>query len=221
MLTLFHAPFSRSSRVVALLDELGIGDRVEIVTVEVPRADGSGARDFRNLHPEGKVPFLVHDETAIWESAAIMLYLTDLFPAARFAPRIGEARRGSYLSWLAYYGNVVEPVLALDMAGVRHALLHQTFRDAPAMVARLAQSLDGRPYLLGDRYTAADLLLSSPFLWCPEATPEAPAIRDWVARCGSRPSVRRVAETDRQALARPAAHRRPSTAGRCAVRVAA
>lgn len=221
MLTLFHAPFSRSSRVVALLHELGIRDKVEVVVVDVPRADGSGARDFRNLHPEGKVPFLVHDDTAIWESAAIMLYLTDLFPSARFAPRIGEVRRGGYLSWLAYYGNVIEPVLGLDMAGVRHPLLDRTFRGPEAVAARLSGALADYPYLLGDRYTAADLLLSSPFPWCPDATPDDPSVRDWVSRCMARPSVVRVAEEDRHWQARPPLRGRASTVGRSAVRVAA
>ena len=205
MLTLFHAPFSRSSRVVALLDELGIRDRVDIVTVDVPRADGTGARDFRNLHPEGKVPFLVHDETAIGETAAIMLYLTDLFPSARFAPRIGEIQRGPYLSWMAYYGSVMEPVLTHAMAALRHPLLDRTFRGPDAMAARLSAALADYPYLLGSRYTAADLLLSSPFIWCPEFTPDVPAIQDWVARCAARPSVTRAAEADRQVMARAAA----------------
>ena len=205
MLTLFHAPWSRSSRIVSLLDELGVRDRVDVVTVEVPRADGSGARDLRNPHPEGKVPLLVHDETMIWESAAIMVYLTDLFPSAGFAPRIGEARRGAYLSWMAYYGGVMEPILVLQMAGLQHPLVERTFRDAAALTARLSSALADYPYLLGERYTAVDLLLSSPFLWMPDATPDVPVIRDWVARCADRPSVTRVAEADRQAMAGAAA----------------
>lgn len=54
MLTLFHAPQSRSSRIVTLIDEMGIGDKIEIKHVSIPRQDGSGQRDPANPQPEGK-----------------------------------------------------------------------------------------------------------------------------------------------------------------------
>lgn len=200
MLTLYHAPRSRSSRIVRLADELGILDKIDIVIVTIPRRDGSGGVDPRNPHPEGKVPVLVHDGTEIWETPAIILYLTDLFPEAGFGPKIGDARRGTYLSWLAYYGDVVEPVIVFQAAELDHPFLTTTFRGMDQVAARLSTALSKAPFLLGERFSAADLLLSSPFSWFPAATPDVPVIRAWVERCEAQPSAARLAEFDTRAL---------------------
>lgn len=201
MLKLYHAPNSRSSRIVRLLDELGVTDEADIMVVTIPRQDGSGGSDPKNPHPEGKVPLLVHDGTDIWESPAIILYLTDLFPAAGLGPVIGDPQRGTYLSWLAYYGGVVEPVMVLQAAGLQHPYLEATFRGIDQVTARLEAALAHGPYLIGDRFSAVDLLLCSPFTWFPEATPDVPVIREWVARCEARPSAARIADYDAQVMA--------------------
>ncbi|MCY0152754.1 glutathione S-transferase [Hoeflea alexandrii] len=79
MLTLYHSPQTRSSRIIRLLIELGVLDQVDVRIVTVTRQDGSGGADPSNPHPEGKVPLLVHDGVELWESNAIIVYLTDLF----------------------------------------------------------------------------------------------------------------------------------------------
>ncbi len=201
MLTLYHAPMSRSTSMVALIHELGAADKVAIETVEIPRADGSGGRDERNPHPEGKVPLLVHDGQLIRERPAITAYLTTLFPDAGLAPETGTPEWGAYLGWLAYYGDVMEPVLVHTMAGLSHPYLDTNFRGPVEMAAQLAEPLGKHPYLLGDRFSAADLLLHSPFAWLPDATPDRPEIRDWVRRCMERPIARQMADADRAALA--------------------
>ncbi len=198
MLTLYHAPQSRSSRIIRLIDELGVWSEVDIRCVEVARQDGGGGRDPANPHPEGKVPLLVHDGVEIWESNAILLYLTDLFPQGEMGPVAGDPQRGRYLSWLAWYGNVVEPVLVCQVAQLSHPVLEVTFRGMPEVTSRLAGTLEQTPFLLGERFSAADLLLVSPFTWMPEATPDHPAIRDWIARCEARPSARRLMDYDAQ-----------------------
>src|SRR5438477_10501059 len=107
MITLYHAPRSRSSRFIFLLEELGAP--YEIAQVTVHRRDGSGALDSHNPHPHGKVPAIRDGEAIVYESAAIALYLTDKFPAAGIGPVVGDAKRGVYLTWLAYYAGVMEP----------------------------------------------------------------------------------------------------------------
>lgn len=201
MLTLFHAPHSRSTRIVTLIDEMGIQDWVTIQTVTIPRADGTGARDPANPHPEGKVPALLHDGTLITESAAIILYLTALFPDSGMAPKPGTALRGTYLSWLFWYGSVMEPVLIMEAAEVSHPWLRAAIRGVPEVAARIATALADRPFLLGDSYSAADLLIHSPYAWFRDATPDVPAICDWVARCQARPSVARSRAADAALLA--------------------
>lgn len=129
MLTLYHAPHSRSTRIVQPAVELGIIEQIEVRIVSIPRQDGSGGADPANPHPDKKVPVLVHDGEMIWESPAIIVYLTDMFPESGFAPLPGEQGRGTYLSWLAYYGDVIEPALIFQMAGLKHPLLDVTFPD--------------------------------------------------------------------------------------------
>src|SRR5579859_5670765 len=107
MITLHHAPKSRSSRFLFLLEELGAP--YEIKRVSIRRGDGSGAPDPENPHPHGKVPVIDDDGVIVYESSAIALYLTDTFPRAGLGPVVGDPLRGPYLSWLAYYTGVLEP----------------------------------------------------------------------------------------------------------------
>ncbi|UCU92960.1 glutathione S-transferase family protein [Hydrogenophaga taeniospiralis] len=134
--------------------------------------DGSGGGDPANPHPEGKVPALLHDQTLVTESAAVIHHLTQLFPDTGMAPRPDDPRYSAYLTWLYWYGNVMEPVIIFEAAQIRHDWLYTTFRGA------------------------ADLLVHSPYAWFKEATPDDELIRDWVARCMARPSAARTAASD-------------------------
>ncbi|MEP0068744.1 glutathione S-transferase family protein [Pyruvatibacter sp.] len=196
MLTLYHSPNSRSSRIIRLIDELNVWNEIDVQIVGVARNDGTGGHDPKNPHPEGKVPLLVHDGVEIWESNAIILYLTDLFPKTEMGPGVGDPQRGRYLSWLAWYGNVVEPVVAIGVANLSHPVLDGTFRGMPEMIARLAGALESTPFLMGESFTAADLLLVSTFTWSPDAAPDNQAIKEWINRCEARPSAKRMAEFD-------------------------
>lgn len=204
MLTLFHAPNSRSSTILALLKELDALDKVAIHTVDIPRQDGSGRRDPANPHPEGKVPFLTDGKDWVRERGAIVAYLCERFPEAGLAPMPGEALRGRFLSWLVYYQGVMEPVVLGQMMGIEHPAFYATFRDTATMTARLTEALSEGPYLLGERFSAADLLLHSPFAWFPQMCPDVPVIRDWVARCAARPSMAWAQEHDQDGPHLPA-----------------
>ena len=199
MLTLFHAPNSRSTSIVSLIDEMGIADRITIQEVTIPRQDGSGRRDPANPHPEGKVPYLIDDSDHVRERGAIIAYLTDRFPESGLGRPVGDPQRGTFLSWLFYYQGVMEPVFILDWAQITHPALSASLRDIDAVVARLREALAQGPYLLGEDYSAVDLLVSSPFAWFPNMTPDDPLIRDWVARCQDRDSVRRAQARDNMA----------------------
>ena len=201
MLTLYYSPNSRATRIIRLIEELDIWDAIDIKAVGIPRQDGSGAADPANPHPEGKVPLLVHDGVEIWESNAIILYLTDMFPKAQMGPTVGDPLRGRYLSWLAWYGNVLEPVFVTSVAQLSHPMLTATFRGVPEMTARLVSALERSPYLLGDSFSAADLLIVSPFTWFPGGTPDHPAVHAWLQRCEARPSAAKAAAFDAEQLA--------------------
>ena len=204
MLTLFHAPKSRSSAIVTLLDEMGITEKVEIRHVDIPRMDGSGARDPANPHPEGKAPALLHDGHLITERGAIMLHLTTLFPEAGLAPPVGSPLWGEYLTWLSWYQGVLEPVLVMGALGLEHPGLPRTFRGHTEAAARLRAALQKGPWLLGDTFSAADLLVHSPYAWFGDVTPDDDLIKDWVARCMARPARLRVLAADSATMGKAA-----------------
>jgi glutathione S-transferase len=196
MLTLFHSPESRSVTIMSLIEEMGIADRIDLRVVAIPRMDGSGGRDPSNPHPEGKVPALVHDGRVITERAAIILHLTALFPDSRLAPRVGTPDWGAFAGWLAWYQGVLEPVVILEGAGVTHPWLTAAIRDHKTAAARLRAALEKGPWIMGETFSAVDILLHGPYAWFREATPDDPLIRDWVERCMARPASTKVRTED-------------------------
>lgn len=196
MLTLFHAPLSRSSRIIWLLEELGADYTIKITNIS--RQDGSGGFDPANPHPEKKVPALVDDGVVITESIAIVQYLADKFPAADLAPRIGDAKRGPYLSWLAYYAGVIEPVICIEFAGLGdNQMLQRAFRDRGAMDRHILAGLGDGPYLLGEKFSAADILLASMGQFMRTMLPPGQAIDAYLERCNSRPALARAMAKDK------------------------
>lgn len=193
MLTLFHSPQSRSTSIVQLIHELGVTDRVTIREVTIPRQDGSGQRDLANPHPEGKVPYITDGSDHVRERAACVLYLTDRFPQAGLGRAAGDPQRGEYLSWLFWYQGVFEPVSIFRWAGLDHPALTDTFRDYDTAITRLDEVLSRQPWLLGPDYSAADLLVASPFGWFGDQMPATPAVKDWVSRCQARVAALDVA----------------------------
>ena len=99
MLTLFHAPQSRSSAIMTLIAEMGIADKITVQTVTIPRQDGTGGRDPANPHPEGKSPALMHDGRVLTERGAIILHLTSLFPYSAMAPKVETPEWGAFATW--------------------------------------------------------------------------------------------------------------------------
>ena len=195
MLTFYHAPMSRSTSVLQLVEEMGIQDQLTIEIVDIPRQDGSGGRDPKNPHPEGKVPYLTDGEDSVRERSAIILYLTDRF-GSPLGRAVGDPQRGRYLSWLSWYQGVFEPVVIIDWAKVDHPAIHAGLRDYDTALQRLDEVLTTQPYLLGADYSAADLLCAGPFVWFGDQMKSTPAVDAWVARCKDRPAARTAAERD-------------------------
>lgn len=196
MLTLFHAPKSRSGSIVWLLEELGV--RYETKIVNIRRGDGSGGRDSSNPHPHGKVPCLEHDGQRVFEIAAITLYLTDLFPDAKLAPRVGDPKRGEYLSWLAYRPGVLEPAMMMRRLEVKHVQGAMGWAEAAEVEEVLNSVLSRRRYLLGDEFSAADISVGGTinFLMSFKLMNETPVFKDYAARITGRPAFKRMMEKD-------------------------
>lgn len=194
MLTLYHSPQSRSSSIVWLLEELGVPYETKIVNIR--RGDGSGERDPANPHPHGKVPLLEHDGHRVFEIAAILLYLTDLFPEKKLGPKIGDPLRGEYLSWLAYRPGVLEPAILMRRFGVQHVFGTMGWAPAEEVEAAINQALAGRSYLLGEEFSAADISVGGTvnFLMMFKLFNETPAVKAYTERLTARPAFKRAME---------------------------
>lgn len=192
MLTLFHAPRSRSTRFIWLLEELGAP--YEIRKVDIFRSvSNTGARDPANPHPHGQVPALLDDGVLITESAAIALYLTDKFPEAALGPVIGDPLRGPYLSWLAYYAGVLEPCVT-NLWKQRQD--EQDKAQYQAMDDRLRTTLEGSPWLLGDSFSAVDIMFVSLLQFARQMLPPHEVYDAWLARANARPALARALAKD-------------------------
>ena len=186
MLTLFHAPQSRSSRIVWLLEEIGADYHLRYVDI-FRSMTGTGGRDPANPHPDGKVPALMHGDALVTESAAVALYLTDLFPEAGLGASVGSPERAAYVTWLAWTAGEMEPAYWGRISG-------QTDGDPvararyDAVIARLFGALERGPYLMGERFTAVDVMVGSALAWGREYSPDSPLLDAYLARIMDRPA---------------------------------
>ncbi|HJW42277.1 MAG TPA: glutathione S-transferase [Rhizomicrobium sp.] len=118
MITLYHSPRSRSSRIIWLLEELGCDYKMEIVSIK--RGDGSGAPaadSYKAINPLKKVPTIKVFDEIIYESGAICLYLTDSHQKHAIGPLPGHNNRAEYVRWLFFYSGALEPAANARFAG--------------------------------------------------------------------------------------------------------
>ena len=200
--TLFHAPRTRSSGVLILLEELGAPYRLEVLD---QKAGAHRAPAFLAINPMGKVPAL-QDATGavVTEQVAIMLHLADLFPAAGLAPAVGDPLRGPYLRWMLFYAGAFEPAV-MDRAAGREPgqATMSPYGSFDTMLDTVVGAISPGPYLLGKRFSAADVLWGMGLGWTTafKIVPDRPEIADYVRRVGSRPAARRGRERDAALLA--------------------
>jgi glutathione S-transferase len=198
MLTLVHAPRSRSSRFLWILEE--IGEPYDIQYVSIRRSDGSGVLDPANPHPHGKVPVLKDGASMVFEQTAIALYLADKFPGARLGPAIDDPARGAFLTMLAYYSGVIEPAFTSKFMKVGVPRGTAGWVDSEEAMTFVNARIAAQAYIAGDTFTVADVLyagafalfMGSPLL----AESKTKALEDYVARCLSRPARDRAAAKD-------------------------
>jgi glutathione S-transferase len=203
MITLYHAPLSRSSRFVWLLEELGQPYATKVVSIR--RRDGSSEQDpaYRQIQPHGKVPAIDHDGVIVFESTAIALYLADAFPAANLGPKIGDPTRGAFVTWLAYYSGVMEPAFVTKSLGFTTTNSTTGWAPTEEILAYITGQLRRGPYLLGDAFSTADILYGSTFALFKGSplVPQDATLDAYVERLTSRPAYQRAATKDAAAVA--------------------
>jgi glutathione S-transferase len=195
----FHTnPMSRGRIVRWMLEELG----VEYRTVVQEYGASMKSPDYLAINPMGKVPALQHRGVVVTEAAAICAYLADAFPQAGLAPAVDDPLRGTYYRWMFFAAGPVESAVTAKALGVL----------APAEKARMVgygsyeQAVDAlelaarsaSPWLLGERFSAADVYVGSQvdFGLSFKSIPERPAFTAWAERLRGREAYQRARALD-------------------------
>lgn len=199
--TFFHSPQSRSAGTRALLEELGADYELHVLDL---KAGEQRQPDYLAINPMGKVPAIHHHGALVTEQPAVFIYLADLYPAVKLAPPLGDPLRGPYLRWLVFYGSCFEPAV-VDKSMQREPALSSTspYGDYDTMLQTLVDQLGKGPYLLGDTFSAADVLWGTALNWTTmfKLVPELPVIRAYIDRVLARPAMQRAAAKDAELLA--------------------
>lgn len=192
-ITLFHSPASRAFTAYWMLEEVGVP--FDVQTVDIRKGEQK-APEYLKLNPAGKVPTLRDGEVVVSENPAIAIYLADRYSYGKLAPRIEDPERGEYLKWMVYATAVVDPVAFLHSKDIDVSGFSAGFGTFDDMVEVLSALLMERKYLLGDRFTAADVVLGATVsvLLHRQVLPEVAALVDYNGRLTARPAYQRAAD---------------------------
>ena len=163
MITLFWCPQTRASRTLWLLEEIGRPFQVRTIDIRDPEAKKDP--DFVKASPMGKVPAIM-DATLggtiyLADSAPIALYLADRYSAAHLAPGIDHPLRAQFLYWMNYTPGVNEPAMMERFLGIEVPRSSSGWGNFDTMIEVLENGLKDKDWLLGDDFTAADVLVGS------------------------------------------------------------
>ncbi len=159
-LVFYTNPRSRGRIVRWMLEEIGQPYRTEVLdygtTMKAPA--------YLAINPMGKVPALRHGDVVVTEAAAICAYLADAFPQAGLAPPHGDRLRGPYYRWLFFAAGPVEAAVSNKAFGFvvppeREGTIG--YGSFQRVMDTLEQALSGGNYLVGDKFTAADVYAGS------------------------------------------------------------
>jgi glutathione S-transferase len=172
-----------------------LGAPYQIHRINIDTGEGKDG-GFEAASPFGKVPALRDGHTAINETGAIALYLADTYGYGTLAPKHDAPNRGDYLRW------VVMSAASFDSALIDKMLKRDTMERAVAGIGRIvdfiANTLHKHPYVAGEQFTAADVLIASGLRWgmFMKAIPDNDKIKEYVARTTSRPAAKKAQDID-------------------------
>jgi glutathione S-transferase len=201
MYTLYYSPGSASMAPHGVLEESGAAYALARIDMAANKHKDAA---YLKLNPHGRVPTLVVDgRQPIYESAAICLFIADRHPNAGLAPAVTDLARGLYFQWMAYLTNTLQAECLLffyperNTTNPAHApeVKAQAEAEIMSIWGKLDHALATGPYLLGERFTAADVYLHMLYSWM-EPPMQMDARYPNVARCAglvaARPAIMRV-----------------------------
>jgi glutathione S-transferase len=196
---LYYAPQTRAVRPRWLLEE--IGAPYTLVRLDMSKGEHK-MPEYVKIHPHGAVPALVDGDVTMFESAAICAYLADKFPEKRLAPPVGSPARAPYYQWLIYSMATLEPPVLQVFSHT--VMLPEAERSAAAaeegrakfgqIADVLTQALEGKSFLLGEQFSAADVMIGSTLIWGQMLglLNDYPVLGAYVGRLAGRPAFQRA-----------------------------
>jgi glutathione S-transferase len=184
---LYFNPQSRAVIAKWMLDECGVA--YETVPIDFTKREHKSP-EFLKINPAGKLPALMDGDTKVFEGAAICLYLADKFPEANLAPKIGAPERGRYLSLMVYSTSQLEPAMGDFLLKVE-TLAQRGWTDFETTKDVIEGELGDGPYLFGEWFTAADIMIGSMFIWKRiwGSPPDRPKLEAYVDRLLAQPKA--------------------------------
>jgi glutathione S-transferase len=197
---LYYAPRTRAIRPRWLLEELSVP--YELVRLDLSKREHKTA-EYLKIHPHGAVPALVDGDLTLIESAAICMYLADKYPDKGLAPALGTPERGTYYQWVLYSMATVDPVItAFFMNKIFYpeekrspVAVEEAQKDFIEIARALSPAIAGKEFLVGDRFSVADLLMGSLLGWSAAiglSLSEFPDLKQYSKNLGARPAYRRA-----------------------------
>lgn len=192
--TLFFCPGTRAFHGLWMMEEAGVAYDLQVIDIR----DAARGEAYRSVNPMGKVPALSANGELITESPAICAYVADAEPQAGLAPKIGELGRGSYLRWLFFCAAAIEPAFIDKAFGRETPHATSGWGNVESVLLTLRAGLKDKAYLVGGRFSAADLMVGSTinFLMNFKLMDPEPVFTDYVARLTARPAFQRATEMD-------------------------
>ena len=190
-ITLYHHPFTRAGNVVWMLEEVGVDYELRFMDLK------SGAHKepgFLALNPMGKLPLLTDGDAVISESAAIGLYLADRYAYGTLAPAHDGPARGTYLRWALFAPSVIEPGIMAKLAGWEYKDTQAGWGTYEAMLASVEHALAAGDYLLGERFSMADMIFGGTISYMLrfKLLEARPVFTAYAERLSQRPAARRA-----------------------------
>jgi glutathione S-transferase len=200
MITLFWCPQTRASRILWLLEEMNEPFEVRMIDIRDPEAKDDP--EFVAASPMGKVPAIMdttpNGVVQMADSASIGLYLADRYPASGLAPAIDDPSRGQYLYWMTYTPGVIEPAMMERFNNWEVSPTTSGWGNFKQMVEVLEKGLEGGQWLLGEQFSAADVMVGSSVYFMQQfgILPDNPVLGAYAERCLARPAYKKALAQD-------------------------
>ncbi len=173
-LELFYAVPSRGMVAHWMLEEIGVPYKRTVLSLEAEEHKTPG---YLKINPMGRVPALVHDGVVVTETAAIVTYLADAFPEAGLAIPAESPLRGEYLRWIFFAVASAEPaILWASLGEVKTERDYLPYSDVDTVAQTIAGAVRGKTWVVGDRFTAADVMLGTTVMWGLNLMPVLPRL---------------------------------------------